>query len=79
MTVDVTNRQDYEVVTCGYCVGNPMVTCDEHIPWGDKPTFYCTVRHLARCYDDPVCEQFSLRPGTHTAKWYPGKTKDVLW
>lgn len=64
--------QEWEVVTCGYCEQNTRVFTESENGW-EIPTFFCRPCERMRRYTDPICEQFGLRWGLHTDKWYPGK------
>jgi len=58
------------VVKCWHCDQYDCLYVEKEFAW--QPFLCEKKRKMCRPLDD-VCDQFALRKGLHTDKWYPGK------
>jgi len=75
--LDEERREKYGVVTCSYCEHHEF-EYDERtciIRWNE--TAYCKKKNIKRELQEEICDEFVIKRGMFTQKWYPGERKEV--
>ena len=62
-----------EEVTCWYCEHYDILYRMFVKNYVDSDLGVCNKKKECRAKEQKICENFKLRQGLHTLKWYPGK------